>query len=51
MDCAVKAVNSNKGFFLCSTKDSTTPKTDMSRNDAHVSAAESCCAPTCLFSV
>ena len=46
MDCAVKAVNSNNGFFLCSTMDSTTPKTDISRNDAHVTAAKSCCAPT-----
>ena len=30
MDCALKIANSNSGLFMCSTTDSTTPKTAMS---------------------
>ena len=30
MDCAIKAMLWNNSFLMCSTTDSTTPKTDMS---------------------
>ena len=48
MDCAIKTVNPNNGFFMCSTTDSTTKNGHVS-HDAHI-IAKSCCAPTC-FSV
>ena len=31
MDCPIKAINWNSGFLMCSTTDSTTPKTDVSQ--------------------
>ena len=50
MDCAITAVNTNNGFFMCSTTGSITPKKGHVSHDAHV-IAKSWCAPTCFFSV
>ena len=48
---AIKAVNSNNGFFMCSNTDSTTPKKHGHVSDDARVTAKSCCSPTCLFSV
>ena len=44
MDGAIKKVQADSGFYMCSPMDSTTPKDGHVSHDAHVKA-KSCCAP------
>ena len=52
MVSAINTVNSNIGFFMCSTTDFTTPKNGHVSHFTLVTVTPwSCCASTCIFSV